>query len=483
MMRVNTRYQYLVPSVILLAAIVYLGTFRAGHNWGGDFAQYLLHARQILGGQPYSSLPIIHTPSNSIAPLAAPPGLPCVLAPVVALWGIQLTVLKVYMVGWFFLGVIMFWRVLIRHATPREQWLTMTLLLANPVFWNYKDAIMTSHVFVPLVYAALLCFERGSTATTRRDTTGWAIVTGLVMALAYATRTTGLMLVPCICLYEWIHQRHLTRMSLVPVLCVVCAVAVQNMWVPVEASYMSQLIAGRFWTHVGRNLLLYPYSTYNFWGNGYSHVLMWGVWAVMNSAVLMGYIFRARQHISIYEIFFVMYILPILIWEYQGIRYLVPIIPLYFFYAVVGLQRLARARWVIPAIMSAVLVSYAGTYTTEEHGAFTDGVGTPQAVAFLNHVRGHTPEDAVIIFRKPRVMALMTSRVSSIFPLPISYGSLMDHATLIEATHIALMRHIPEDQQLQQLLDARPQVFQQVYGSRQYAVYRIVQARPSPMAP
>src|SRR6185369_8314830 len=48
-----------------------------------DSAQYLMHARALAHGKPYTSIPYIFSPMNRwIGPKAAPPGLPFLLAAV-----------------------------------------------------------------------------------------------------------------------------------------------------------------------------------------------------------------------------------------------------------------------------------------------------------------------------------------------------------------------------------------------------------------
>jgi hypothetical protein len=50
----------LIPT--LLFVLVNILTLNSGHNWGGDFAQYILHAQNILGHRPYSGDIMIESP-------------------------------------------------------------------------------------------------------------------------------------------------------------------------------------------------------------------------------------------------------------------------------------------------------------------------------------------------------------------------------------------------------------------------------------
>ncbi|HEV2672560.1 MAG TPA: hypothetical protein VGU74_15810, partial [Gemmatimonadales bacterium] len=68
----------------LVVGVLYLATIRAGHGWGDDFAQYILHARNIAAGVPYTQTGYIYNPDNpEVGPRAYPPGFPVLLVPVV----------------------------------------------------------------------------------------------------------------------------------------------------------------------------------------------------------------------------------------------------------------------------------------------------------------------------------------------------------------------------------------------------------------
>lgn len=87
----------------LALALVPFGALAIWHvNWApaaewGDFAQYILHAQTFLNGKPYTDIGYIYTPETaSIGPAAYPPGLPIVLAPILALSGVHMGVLRLF---------------------------------------------------------------------------------------------------------------------------------------------------------------------------------------------------------------------------------------------------------------------------------------------------------------------------------------------------------------------------------------------------
>ena len=73
---------------LLLIAVWYALTLREGHAWGGDNAMYLLHARNLLSGMPYTDTGYLYNPASGRFPVSYPPVFPLLLAPLVALFGV-----------------------------------------------------------------------------------------------------------------------------------------------------------------------------------------------------------------------------------------------------------------------------------------------------------------------------------------------------------------------------------------------------------
>ena len=76
------------PVLIVLVAVFHLTTLRSGHDWGGDFALYILHGQNIVEGDPYAQTPYIYNPYYpELSPRAYPPVYPLMLAPLWAAYG------------------------------------------------------------------------------------------------------------------------------------------------------------------------------------------------------------------------------------------------------------------------------------------------------------------------------------------------------------------------------------------------------------
>src|SRR3989338_965911 len=85
----NSRQNKII--LFIVAALFFLLntlTLKDGHMLGGDFAQYVQHALNILEHKPY------HYGLNLDAWVLCAPGLPLLLAPVIKAFGINLVIMK-----------------------------------------------------------------------------------------------------------------------------------------------------------------------------------------------------------------------------------------------------------------------------------------------------------------------------------------------------------------------------------------------------
>ena len=81
------RYPFAWVLAVLPFVVLVLLEARFGfHGLGDDWAQYLMHAQALAEGRSYMDTGYIYTPFNHwLGPAAAPPGLPLLLAPIIAI--------------------------------------------------------------------------------------------------------------------------------------------------------------------------------------------------------------------------------------------------------------------------------------------------------------------------------------------------------------------------------------------------------------
>jgi hypothetical protein len=469
--------------LIVLIGAGYLGTLRAGHEWGDDFCLYLRHARNLAEGADYADTGYVYNPAfPSLSPRTYPPLLPLLLAPVYGLFGLNLEAMKAEMVLLFvaFLGVAY---ARFRDELPRGARLALVAFLAfNPYLWDYKDRILSEIPFLLFAYLALHFIDRSfrpDRVRTRRLPD--ALLAGLCVYLASATRSVGIVLVPCLVLEGlWRERRLFNPLSLASLAVFAAGVLVQRALLPVDASYLDQLAFDP--AQFARNSISLAKAMGLFAANGYSDALRNGLFAVLSAFALAGFARRLRTGPGVHECFAVLYTSAIVVWPSSewNQRFLLPLLPLYAAYVLHGIGAAAAVcpRTVaLPAgigLAAAVLASYAGQYTRMEFGSLREGVGKAETVALFDYVRSHTAGDDVFVFQKPRALALFTGRRASALHTPASDEELWAYLDRVRAGYVIVSPLFADNYRLlRPFVERNADRLREVYENRDFAVYRL----------
>lgn len=465
----------LILFVVLGVGVFYLLTIRDGHDWGGDFAMYLQHARNIASGRPYTGTPFVYDPhvSEPVGPAAYPPVFPLILAALPDggsdLWIEKASVVAFFMLFLFAVGGVL------RRRLPVEQVLLILLVLGlSPWFWNQKDHVLSDIPFAFFVYLALWLADIESPAeSSRARSVGVALLVGAVVYVATATRALGIALVPTLVFFEALKYRRLPVLSVLSTLVVVALMVIQRAVLGGTGEYMAMVSVGL--ERVIINALNYAFSFKHLFWNGYVNGIAVAIWLIFLLLAIYGYRQRIRAGLTILEVFAVVYIVPLLLWPwYQGIRFLIPLTPLYLYYAVVGFTELrTRMTWRLArriAIGLALLIfgSFGAAYTHVDYREIRGGVSEPEAVQLFEYVRANRRTTDVYVFFKPRVLAYYTGARTAALHQPEDRAQLWSYYERVGATHVIVRKG---DQYLEDVVRASPGRFTEVYRNSGFVVY------------
>lgn len=449
--------RWLPLAVALAVGVFYLLTIRTGHEWGDDFSLYLMHARNLAGGLEYRPAEYLHY-SPYIGPDAYPPVFPLLLAPVYWLFGLNLTAMKVVVIVMFVASLLVFGQMLKEKMSPVGQAALIAVAGFCPYVWDQKDRLTSDLVFLVFAYLGMLLVNKAYREKQSEEADKWdgdrvklALVIGVVFYLAYGTRSLGLLLVPCLLLFDLVHRRKWLPSRLA---CGVTAVTgslvlLQSRLLHSDRGYYDQLAtsfhdsAGAWLQYISGNVFGYGMALTEIWGNGYHRPARLALATAMTVLMVVGYLARVRKKLNYLDLFVAVYLITVSVVPMDGGgRYLVPLIPFFVLYAWEGLQVLPvgnRVRnAVVVALGIAILGSYAAKYAKLDLKTFPDGITKAEAVEFFDYVKQRTRPADVFVFTKPRALALFTDRKSSFYPLHLNDKGLWDYFQQINATHIVL---------------------------------------------
>lgn len=412
----NPRTERILLALLLAAVALFHGlTLRPGFDWGGDWAQYLEHARNLAEGRPYAALNYLHNPGASPSALVYPPVYPLLLAPLVMAFGLGLVPFQLQSIALLLLFLWLFYRTWRPHVSPSPLLAAMAAFALHPYLWGCKDLLLSEFPF--------LCFAQGALwALDRCPEKGGArlgIVAGFLLALAAGTRAAGLALLPLPLIYAlWKHRR-------LPA------------WAWIATGTMSAgvgLLAfmfGAFWKYGDYLRPSFVAVVHNsIYGvkwlgqllAGPPPVAQWLLFSILAGPVVVGCIRLALPRKTPHELCLLAMAVAFLIYPNdQGLRYLLPLLPCFILYGALSCAELMcnRVGRVIAAvIVGGVLWAYSAVYARTDFRVPVPGsVDEASTAELLKALEEHTEPGAVFATTKPRALSLLARRPAVFIPM------------------------------------------------------------------
>ena len=465
--------------VLILAAtaVTYLSSINDNHRWWGDFALYMLHAKNIATGQPYSETGFIYNPAGPFgySPPVYPPVYPALLAPLYSWFELDLYAPKVLNLSIFILCLALFFRYFTDRLTySTTRIIVITMIAFSPWFWLMRNLILSDIPFLLFTLSALIIMDRLS-GTTQQRPAYWlfSVLLGLAVYLSYGTRVLGLLLIPAIVVYDLVRNKSVRPGPLlaIGVFLVLHQLQEHLLALDMEKSYTNVIVgvtaqetdaqpvtvisnllalARRIFLNFIGNTKLYAEVLLNHWDNGVSLALRIGMAVITGLFALAGFIHACRTRLSSLDIFVVFYIGALLSVAFtQGSRYLLPVLPAFLLYCGKGAELLdehipgntMRGLRIPGLLLALVLVSYAGNATLVQDQTVPFGVNDKESTELFKYIRDNTPAGSHIKFFRPRILALFTDRDSSIYNLyNRTPAELLDEFQHAGVTHLLLYK-------------------------------------------
>ncbi len=465
-------YECWKPVLLVLLFILWVVTLTPGHNWGGDFSQYILHAINLVEGRAYSDIGYIYNTFSFVAPPVYPPVFPLVLAPFYALFGFNLFAFKVLLAAFFIIALYIATMMTTKKLTPLYQFVFILILALNPYLWLQKDQVLSEFLFMLIAFVTLVILNHRYVKTetgycdTKSKNWWFAALIGLLLYLNYATREIGIVFIPAILCFELFYFRKISLATGVALLTFVALIGIQSYAIKISPSNPEraervvklaeeqgeQSTAMRHTdlinvdlSHIIKQAELYARSMRNLWPDSDVQLVYLSSTIALVIFLLFafgGYLRSVYFGPTLLDIFVAGYMAVLFLFAgFDGLRYMIPLVPVFFLYAFRLHEALIKTTYRKTMLVIAVVFLGATTFNYASSNFYVSeynlGISNPYAKEFFAYVKKSTPDDSVFIFSKPRVMALMTGRQASTIPRSHKGKDiLVKYMTAIGATYL-----------------------------------------------
>jgi 4-amino-4-deoxy-L-arabinose transferase-like glycosyltransferase len=488
---------YFFGAVILLCVVINGSTLHGGHNWGGDFSQYIIHAQNIIAQRPYGQGIMLNNP------VVYPPGYPLLIAPFLKGFGLDFKILKMLnLFFWYAALYPLFW-VAARRVRRDIALLLVLLFAASSSFFVFKQNILSDVPFFFFVSYAIyffyaFCHRKGF---ERRQDVIHFILFLLVISWAFLLRSAGIVLFIAAAVY-WAWVRKDVKKFLGVCLAFGAVLAVQTVWIGWHQGFFSHIwdhplaFAGR----IGQRNALVFQALFWFFCPGqtlltesvFQPVAACLEWAAPLFYGLGAYFFCRqlwRREISFGFLFLGLYVALLLVWSgfessVSGfVRYCYPIVGLFFVAVMHGLSSVCGRFFPAQAVerhrnfsVKILLVIFIFLNIFNIYGMYDfndDVLWLRKNQELFQWVRHHLAKEEHYMIWRPRPVALMTGRVGT-----VPWREDLDRATPIfqrvhamNISYVILSKHV--DQMLIALFQDHPDFSDPVWENDSYVIFQV----------
>lgn len=432
----------------IASVIIALGYIYDGHDWGGDFSEYISEAIALVEGNV--ALEVHHMQfvlENSIpgmCPAVYPWGLPFILAVLYKIFGFNIIVFR--MVGVVCLGVFIWYvyKFLSKRFETKDVMIMVLLFVTCKHYMESATSILTdipcamlSMIAIYALYELIACEDKKQYY--------WSIIFAVTTAVAYILRSSGLVLIltlACIhvviilgrfvgwigkCVEKTGLKKVYVPAHIIPYIVFVIAKFGIEAILPAAGNDYLKFIDGMPKTYPITNFLFYLRVLRDFFDVGNYLAIICGF--ILLALIIIGMVVKFYQE-AISIVFILGTMAMLLIFPYvSGIRYIFGLYPMFLMFAFYGIQWILTkvikkyqnlnrgmlmniVRYCVVCVCGFMLVfSLRMIYKihTQPH---IDSAYTPEAMEAYEFIKANTGEEDVIMFFKPRVLWLNAGRYS-----------------------------------------------------------------------
>ncbi len=414
-------------TAFVLFGVVNSATLNDGHNWGDDFAQYMLHAVNLTEHKPYAADIVLDLWT------VVPPGFPLILSSIIYWAGINFKLLKfLNIMGWA-LTALAGYSIAVRRMTPAMAAALTIWFLSAPSLFVFKQNVLSDIPFVCFVSLSIWAFIKYQ----EKLTPALYVLTVFLMSYCVLVRWAGISLVAAAVLYCAIKREGRQSIGFIIGACVAVAIGL-SFGAGAGGHFESAQYTVTKWLYdVWMNIAFLPTAFLDI-------VITVPAGQMMNpavftlckfpgpAAVLLGCVIFFRRllqkRISFLGCFTFLYLMGVILWPVQqgASRYILPVIIPLMIYVLASAKDFKVGERVLVGVL--MLLICQNIFVTAGRWTFKDDdIYQPETLEMASWVADHVPPTEHYMFRKPRALKLLTNRVGTaywVYPADEQYWHL-----------------------------------------------------------
>ena len=450
----NKRIYAALFSIILSVFIINIISFKNGHNWGDDFAEYIGLTKSIVDGTVDKFMSIyryrVEHSTLWVGTTDLYWGISFLLSPIYYFFGLDIHIMKIYIYIFFTLSLFVVYFLFQDKLNNIQNLLLVAIMGFNPYFFDFKDDVGTD---VPYLFFSLLtlflikrfiCLNK---IWINKYISYFLI--GFIIFLSYFIRPIGIILLPTLLFFQYFQSRSSSKSikdfivsekyKFIPYVTFLIFMLISSGIFPgniisghgglILNTNVSKIILNIKYYICGFAIYLPYFSvTYNVFGFGYDkiHLILY---SMILALVILGVI-HSRKEDYFYILYIIFNLIILIIFPARDKRLLMPIFPFFLYFLFAGSSKISLSFALSKKYnfenVSAVYIIALGIMLVSladiSHAAYKnivfnrteviDGPYAHDSKEMFNWIKENTKDDDTIIFFKPRVMSLYTGRKS-----------------------------------------------------------------------
>ena len=426
--------------IICLSILLNISAFRKGHDWADDSALYIAQARSLVEGTTVqllaqNSYAMSHS-TFPIGPDLTPWGLPIILSPIYALFGLNFLLMKLAGIVFFELSLVVLFYLFLGKLDNILALFSIGFFAFHPFVLLLNDYVNSDIPYLFFSFLSILLIESIIIRNKLSDHRffGQSLI-GFFIFTSYSIRSIGIVLLPLLFITQIvstirIHPKNFLKyliydkLFFLPYLTFTLFEFLMYLLLPYAFSTQVSMISSPNLSSIMALIKNYINVTSEFFGSYYP-VIIYGT-AVPFVTLGLYKTFRKSYLYALYPLLTLTVLVSVPF--SQGIRYLLPVFPFFVYFLCVGLQNSPlhlsltskyfifrlKLSYIYMAIIICLVVlsSVQDVYVNLKNKRVTEGPFTAKSQEMLHFLLDHTSKNDIIIFFKPRFITLLTRRQS-----------------------------------------------------------------------